>query len=259
MVDSSAQGQLKFEIHNNKKPIELLDLTSSLAAFGAEYLRHLEFDDPESEASEVRLYINEIRTGSLLATLMAASPQIIEAGSYALSVVSFAEKLKKAYSFLTGNGAKPQTIDNRTLHNLSSIVEPVAKDAASQLNIGTNYGPIIFTIPSKDANAIQNNIHRMLADEKSSTTRYHEKVLLYWYQARNEARSTTADRGIIESISDRPVKVVCVTDQLKQRMVLASQNPFREAYIVDVAVETIKGAPAMYRVMELHETIHRPD
>lgn len=257
MVDPASKGELKLEI-KNKRPIELLDLTASLTALGDEYLRHLEFEDPEAAASEVRLYVNEIHTGSVIATLMAASPQLVEAGTYAISVVSFAEKLHKGYKFLTGLGAKPHNLDNKTLQNLNSIAEPIAKDSASQLNIGTNFGPIILTLNSGEANHAQNTIRRLMAEDKSVTTGYHEQVVMYWYQARNDSKSAAGDRGIIESISDAPVKVLCVNERIKQQMVLDVENPFREAYIVDVAVETVKGKPAAYKVMALHEKIPRP-
>ena len=82
-------------------------------------------------------------------------------------------------------------------------------------------------------------------------------ALLYWHQARNDARSTTGDKGIIESISDMPVKVICMKDSLKTEMILDIQNPFKEAYIVDVAVETINGKPAVYKIMAMYDKIPR--
>jgi hypothetical protein len=258
MVGPDREGELKLEI-KNQRPIDLLVLTSSLAALGDEYLRHLEFEDHEAAASEVRLYVTEVHTGSIMATLMAASPQIIEAGTHALSVVSFTEKLHKAYSFLRGIGKKPENLDRHTLTNLNRIVEPIARDQGSQLNIGNNYAPITFNITYADANHAQNTISRLLAEEKTPTTRYHESVLLYWYQARNDPNSAAGDRGIIESIYDGPVRVVCVNDNIKREMLLEIENPFREAFLVDVAVETIKGKPAVYKVMRLHEKIPRSD
>jgi hypothetical protein len=257
MVDPSFQGEVTLEIKNTQ-PIELLDLTTSLAALGNEYLRHLEYEHHDASASEVRLYVNEVKSGSVIATLMAASPQMIEIGTHALSVISFAEKLKKAYDFLTGlNKAKPKDLDKKSLQNLASIVEPIAKDSGSQLNIGVNNGNVFLSITSTDANAAQNAVNRLLRDDGAASTRRHDKVVLYWYQARAEATTTTGDKGVIESISEAPVKVVCVTDRLKRQMVLDVENPFREAYIVDVSVETINGKPVVYRVLELHEKIPR--
>jgi hypothetical protein len=258
MVNPSFQGEITLEVKNTQ-PIELLDLTASLTALGGEYLRYLEYEHPEASASEVRLYVTEVHSGSVIATLMAASPQLIEAGAHALSVISFAEKLKKAYDFLIGLSKKPEPLDKKTLRNLATIVEPIAKDSGSQLNIGANYGNVFLSITSPQANYAQNTINRLLRDDDSADTRLHEQVVLYWYQARADASATTGDKGVIESISDAPVKVVCVTDRLKRQMILDVENPFREAYIVDVSVETIKGKPVVYRVLELHEKIPRED
>lgn len=258
MVSPSAQGDIVFEVKNTQ-PLELLDLTESLSALGNEFLRHLEQEHPEATASEVRLYVNEVRSGSVLATLMAASPQIIQAGTYALSVISFASKLQKAYDFLKGATKSKESLDKKTLQNLASIVEPIAKDTGSQLNIGVNHGNVYLSITSTDANVIQNQVHRLLNNEERTSTRLHENVLLYWYQARGDAKSTSGDKGVVESISDTPVKVICANDHLKQQMILDRGNPFREAYIVDLAVETINGKPMLYKVLGLHEKIPRDD
>jgi hypothetical protein len=39
---------------------------------------------------------------------------------------------------------------------------------------------------------------------------------------------------------------------------LEDENPFRMAYIVDVAVETINGRPVVYNVLAVHEKLERP-
>ena len=250
------EAEFTIEVKNTR-PIELLDLTASLTALANEYQRHLQRDHAEDAASEVRLYVKEIRTGSVIAELMAASPSIIQGLSYANTVVSFSTFLKKSYDFLTGKSdAKPVELDRKALEHLSQIVEPIAKDNGSQLNIGTLNGNVYY-VTSAEANQAQNTANRLLKDESTSATKYREKVLLYWHQARNDARSTTGDKGIIESISEMPVKVICMKDSLKAEMILDIENPFKEAYIVDVAVETINGKPVIYKIMKLHDKVPR--
>ena len=250
-------AELKIEV-KNAKPVELLDLTASLTAFANEYMRHLQRDHPEDSAAEVRLYVKEIHTGSIVASLMAASPGIIQGVSYANSVISFSTFLKKSYDFLTGKSKdKPSDLNKKTLENLSQIVEPIAKDSGSQLNIGTVNGNVYYNITAAEANQAQNAVTRLLRDESVKTNRLHEKVLLYWYQARADAKSTSGDKGIIESIAPFPVKVICATDSIKMEMILDVENPFKEAYIVDVAIETINEKPMVYKIIALHEKVPR--
>lgn len=46
-------------------------------------------------------------------------------------------------------------------------------------------------------------------------------------------------------------------ESLKAEMILDIENPFKEAYIVDVAVETINRKPAFYKVMALYDKVPR--
>ena len=124
-------------------------------------------------------------------------------------------------------------------------------------NAPITYAPVQITINSTEANAAQNSARKQIEKLKEPESRFHEKVVLYWYQARADASSTAGDRGIIESISPRPVKVICATDTIKFQMVLDDENPFKEAYVVDVFVETIKGKPALYKVIAMHEKFER--
>ena len=94
-----------------------------------------------------------------------------------------------------------------------------------------------------EASAIQNNIQRLIQEMREPVTGMHLNVLLCWYQARNISVSGPGDKGVIESISPNPVKVVFSTDTIKTTMLLEDENPFRMAYIVDVAVETVNGRP----------------
>ncbi|MBC7435263.1 MAG: hypothetical protein H7332_04245, partial [Bdellovibrionales bacterium] len=159
--------------------------------------------------------------------------------------MSFSTFLKKSYAFLTGKSdSRPAELDAQALKTPSSIVEPIAKDNGSQSNIGTVNGNVYF-ITSQEANQAQNAVARLLRDETTTSTRLHHQVLLYWYQVKNAKNSATGDRGIIESIADYPVKVICAHDSLKIEMILDRKNPFKSAYIVDVGVETLNGKPAV--------------
>lgn len=250
------EADLKIELLN-RRPVELLDLTASFNGLGQEYLRYIQAEHPEDAASDVRLYVQEIRPGSILASLAAISPQLMQGVSYANSVVSFAKHLKGAYDHLTGIKDLPKVdLSKPALQNLAQIVEPVAKDAGSQLNIGTVNGNVVFNINSQEANAAQNTINRLLRQEPPSST-IHEKVLLYWYQARAEAGNRAGDKGIIESISPEPVRVICATDDVKRQMVLSAANPFKEAFVVDVVVETMRAKPALYKIIRLHDRFER--
>ena len=70
--------------------------------------------------------------------------------------------------------------------NLAQIVAPVARDGGAQLNVGTPNiaGSVYMSIPSKEANVVQNRAARIEKDRNSRTSGLHEKVVLHWFQAR---------------------------------------------------------------------------
>lgn len=249
--------QLKFEI-KNVRPVELNDLTESLRALGDEYRDFISREHPEATASEVTLYVNEVKMGSVIATLCAMSPLLIDGMSYVNTVVDFASFLDRVFKKLSGSESRQDDPDlsPSTLVNASQMVEPIAKDGGSQLNITTlniSGGNVIFSVPNPQANVIQNQARRIQGERKAKKSGLHEKVLLHWFQARADKGSRSGDRAKIESISPNAVKTICVSDSLKAKMVLSERNPFNEAFIVDVVVETVNGRVAMYKIIEMYD------
>lgn len=244
----------------NVHPIELTDLTQSLLAFADEYKRYLARDEEPTVADDVRLYVKEIRPGSIVADLVAMAPYALPFVENANHIFKFLGYLKTAYDYLLGESDEKPQLERNNYLNLTNILEPVAKDNGSYLNVGAIHvttGPITVNINSMKANAIQNAANRELAALKAPTTGMHEKVLLYWFQARNDPKSKTGDKAIIESLHKGPVKALFVNESIKAKILSASENPFTMAYVVDVAVETIKEKPALYRILEMYDVLER--
>jgi hypothetical protein len=253
------QVKLTVEI-KNQKPIELVDLAKSMLGIGAEYRAFIARDLPELEASQVSLYVKEVRTGSVITELAALAPFALPIIEQADSVIMYGQYLAKCFKWLLGDGGRPQEfVEKSTLQNLNDIVEPVAKDHASQINLqGTTVNGdlnLVVNMNSTEANAIQNAIRKELQASKETVTGTHYNVVMYWAQARNQADSRSGDRARIESIYKGHVKTVFANDSLKAKMLYEPAHPFKKAFVVDVAVETVGGKPVLYNVLCLHDTI----
>jgi hypothetical protein len=250
---------LSIEIENTQ-PVELTDLTDSLTGLAEEYKRRVALSEGIGVTEEVRLFVKEMKTGSIIAHLVTYAPLALPFIENANHIIEFSKFLSRAYRYLTGKSRdKPDNLDKADFVNLTKILEPIAKDSGSQLNIGTLnfHAPVKVTINSLEANAAQNAAKREIGLLQEPATGIKEKVLLYWYQARNDPKSNAGDRAIIESIYPGPVKVF-VDEAIKSRLLLDADNPFTHAYVVDVAVETVKGRPALYRILNVHEVIEKP-
>lgn len=248
----------------NKNPVELIDLARSMMSLGDEYKRFLAGYEPSyAEADDARLYIRQIRSGSIITELVALAPYTLPLIEHADTVIEYTKQLKSVYEWFIGKSdIKPSGIEKKTLENISTIIDPTAKDHASQINFGAIniQGDLVVNleINSTEANAAQNSIRRELDLMKEPITGIHREVLMYWAQARNKPEGSSAgDKAKIESIYKGEVKVRFANDGLKTKMLYEEPHPFNKAFIVDVSVETVNDRPALYKVLELHDVIDK--
>jgi len=116
-------------------------------------------------SEDVRLYIKEVRDGSVIADLVALAQQLSLAPPDLAWIVQFADQLNKLYDFFRGgdSAAPPPPLEKTEYDRLAQIVDPVAKDNGGQLNISAASGAVVnvnIALNSTEANAIQNRIRR---------------------------------------------------------------------------------------------------
>lgn len=257
------QDKMKLIIEiKNKHPVELLDLARSMMALGDEYQRFLLKHDAMLDADNVKLYIKEIRSGSIITELVALAPYTLPFVEHADSVLEYAKYIKAFYDWAIGkNDTPPPQVEKTTLQNMSQIIEPIAKDKASQINFGaiTIGGDFILnlSLSGMEANAAQNAIRREIDARKEPVIGIREQVVMYWAQARNDQNNKAGDKARIESICPNDVRVRFANDALKTRMLYEEPHPFSKSFIVDVAVETINDKPVLYKVLNIHEELER--
>ena len=261
MQNNSEEARFTITLHNSQ-PIELLDLTNSFLGLADEYKRHVAKEGDIPYPDEVKLFVKNIKSGSIIADLIAIAPGVFTCISYAVTLTSFCNYLKLAFDYLLGKSKDNPGLDKANYNNLINVTEPIAKDQASQLNCETfvNNGLMLsISLNSIEANAAQNRARKEIEKQKEILTGKHENVVLYWYQARGDLKSQAGDRAIIESIWRNPVKTIFGSENLKKSMILGENNPFGIAYLVDVLVETVNSKPTIYNIIDFHQKIDKPD
>ncbi len=245
---------------NNSKPVELAGLTLSLLNVSFLYEKFIEGESATEMGASSELYIREVRSGSIVVELMTQSlplvPLLWEGGG----LTQWVDYIKSTADWLTGKlSAPPRDQSKKELNALHSIVDPVARDNAAQMNIMvSDRGTVInqFILDSEQANALQNSIRREIEKRDEPDSKVQKNKVMTWYQTKFERGTTTGDRAIIESISKRPVKVLFDNDAVKRKMLIRDERFGRGwhelAYVVDVRVETIAGVPKAYTVVRFH-------
>lgn len=244
----------------NSQPVELASLTESLQAFANAHSRFAEERGVAINGDAVRLYIREIRTGSIIIDLMALAANVPIFPDQIKSLVDYAKFISESLKFFKGDApTEPTGLKPRDVEDLTKFLTPVANDTRGTLHLtaGTvgTVNVVNYNVTSTEANAIQNRARNWLTQRAAPVHGIQRQQLFYFFQARNDAQATAGDRGIIEAISPNSVKTVFANEQAKQAML--NEALFRKAYIVDVDVQTINGRPRLYRIMEVTDTLDR--
>src|SRR5438270_2560774 len=186
-TSDTAPAVLTYRLQNSQ-PIELLDLAASLTAIGEQFRKFMREHGTDIASEDVRLYIKEVRDGSVVADLVALAQQLSLAPPDLAWIVQFAEQLSSLYDFFRGDktGAPPP-LERAEYDRLAQIVDPVAKDNGGQLNISAASGAVVnvnINMNSTEANAVQNRIRRYRDRMPDTLTGVHHDQVFFWYQVR---------------------------------------------------------------------------
>jgi hypothetical protein len=254
-------GVLQIEIRN-EKPVELADFTVSMAAFAEAFKDFASAHTADPLPDNMRLYVKSMRNGSIVAEMVALTEQAQFLLEHVEVMAAFVANLQDIVNFFLGRPA-PAAPDPtaKQARLVSSIVEPIAKDTGAQLNIAITGDVHIHTsisLNSLEANAVQNSAARYVGP-RLPASQFMGDQLLTLEQVKNSTKASSADRGIIEAISSRPVKLQFSSEETKRQVLDLHENPFQQIFQVNVEVRSVEGKPAVYRVLEVLDTIPKTD
>ncbi len=243
----------------NKQPLELLDLTKSFVSLASQFNNYVGKNGDSKENREAKLYVKEIRSGSVILELIElATIGVLPFLENVNTIVGFADYMKTAYNFFIGKSEVKPDLEASDYKELAQIINPVANDNGSQINISTAVNgnlELHVHLTSLESNAIQNVFQKELKQLKvpELNDETETSVLLTWYQARNDMKSSIGNKGTIESLSKKPMNITFDDDTLKDTM-LHGENPFTTVFVVDVKLQNVGGKLVAYKVVKLHET-----
>ncbi len=207
---------------------------------------------------ETKLYVKEIKSGTITTVLSDLTPIIIPFIENANSVIEFAKFIKMGFEYFLGKSEeKPKEFDIKDCTNFNNIIKPIAKDNGSNITFTGDCNienqTIIYNFNSVESNAIQNGIQKEREKLKEPEKNKHEKVLFYWDSAKYDEKSKSIDKGFIDSLHQSALKVVFENQETKTKMLDMETNPFHYAFLVDVEILTINKIPTAFKIFNLHE------
>lgn len=234
------------------KNVELDDLIVSLSGLSNQYSKFLELDKNNPYNQELKLYIREIKKGSIISDLFVATAAT---GSMVfleniVTIVEFIKYLNCAYSYYLGKGDKQREYTKQEMKNFRNIVEPVAKDNGSQLII-QNCNNVVIKLDSEQANAIQNRIKR---EEDQVNVKSFNFVTFTLFKTRVPQDLTTGFSGIIQSIlENKALPTIFQDSTTRDEIISIPENPLLKQFKVDAIVYYENETPVKYQITRVYK------
>jgi hypothetical protein len=261
-------------VFDTKDAIPLSELADSFSALDSLFARQ--------SRSGARLAVAEIRKGSIVALLAPFVPIMGQSVSFmasAIEISDFIKRLRDGMNAFEGiepapAGAQLTPVDTQVAAEIAALVRPLAGRASGRLKMAhvkyrsrtkervveveASYDTAeIDRIAVNAAKAAESLPPVPTVEEVDAQPALQRKVVLTLHQANTgpaKAKGETGDRGITQSVSNKPLAVYFAKtfEDLKQKMIGRSSNPFRQPFKVDVLVSYEDGEPKSNTVIEVH-------
>ncbi len=269
MIDGDPHLILRIE---TKEPIELGEFVATFVGIGSAYERYHDADNVDGR-SDARVYVREVRAGSIIAELvpyaLVATPFLggaMAGVKHVNDLVKFVDTIRdKMKPYFRKNGRNLDATKGE-LSDFLKTVEAVAHDRDGELSLAVyedGQKKVAFSFTTKEARQAEGNLLEHRAEMEATSAADHQRVILRFVRPSAEAGKPGrkgGERAIIDKLSPYARPVLYASDLAEQRMkhelLVAQGNVFRLLFDVDVNVEmSATGRPLAYRITAVHHVI----
>jgi hypothetical protein len=274
-----SEDRLVFRLSSDDA-VELDQLGEGFGGLARNFKRYLEGERVDPKEVSSKLFVTELKTGSVEFEVAALASLYTYASSSAngyLVWTQFYDRVRENLEYLAGRIPRPAKYTQEDASDFDSFLKAISGKRGAHLNVrrakfhkkdGAREILSEFDFNEKDvANAnftLQSDLDNFGSYnvvEPPSKTKTERNVPFIWFRTDREkgkAIGQTSDRGIVAKISDKPLPVFFASeiDNFKDQMNKTKSNPFDLVYLVDVGVELSEtGDPRSYTILNIHRTV----
>lgn len=255
------ENEFKFEyIIDYDKPIIVSEFTNALNAISHQYEKFL-IDKYGSERPSAELYVQEIKKGSIVTTLVEYSAIILPFIGDVNTVFEFGNYIKSSYDYLL-NGKKDsdkEKLDIKDLNNLLKVIEPgthTNNNVYIQIK-GKNNNIVLNPLSANEteSRAIRDRIKEEKKELSQKGKKIEYKQALYLEQIKRDLDSKKGNKGVIKELNENSLNIIWENEDDKQKMLSCDDNPFNMIFIVDVEIVEVNSETKLYKIIKVHEII----
>jgi hypothetical protein len=264
MGEAGAYLSIKLDLG---EPVEIGDFAALFSGMGGQFEDYLRDHHPEA-AGSVRMYVREVRRGSVVADLFAKLPDMIGLMDNALIITGFAALFNRRIRTWI-SGASVEGAKKANLRHAADTIRAVA-NANQGKAILTSYrhekGLWKETVEAEftvaEARAAEAAIEAQKRELDKAEGADHTRVLMTFKRSdigSADVGVRSGERVIIDAISDRdraliygaPLAEQIIKDQMRN----TDENIYHKGFVVDVNVQKKNGRIAAYAVTHVHQII----
>lgn len=242
-------------------PVELATVTTSLQALLAWHGRFAERNGAAVHGDRVELSVGEIRSGLIVIEMLTQGTTVLDAIGPINTVVAFAENFAALIAFLQGGASEPPpgtTVQDG--QDLSDFLAPATQDMHSTMSIQASdrgaVNVVNVVLSAEQAGTVQNRAVDWIALHAQPEAAIYRQRLFSFFLPGDGSR-VVGYRGIIVSITSRPIHTIFADDATKAAMV--EEPLLGKLYIVDVEVQMADGRPRLYRILNVSGSFDRDE
>lgn len=255
------------------RPISLDELSDSFSAISSLYkkqIKALPQNDQYIDA-EFKLYVTKIESKCIdaeLAGSIASVLPLVTMIDYGMAIDGFIGRVKWLCDFFgrfNGDVSTEETPSINEGQDLGKLVR-AAKNGDLKFQRRLKHGDEILIetellYTAQEVEKIEAGASDFVAKMTDTDSDNHHMVSMYLHKLDSQHHENTArspDRGVIECITMKPLPVHWVSKMDSVRVKNDQKNPFKLIYTVDVNVQTKRGLPIAYRVLNVHSIDEDP-
>ena len=269
MKDGQAIIQVRLE---TTEPIELRDFIGAFASIGSEYARFIKRDHPDL-SDDARMYVSQVRQGSIIADLIPMVMPILQAADYTLIVDQFVKRVGDIIQSYQTPNAQPTGMGKSAIKDAMQGLAAIANDPNGRANISSVYveGSVskvraAITFDTDQARTALGNMREHVRMIEHHEDLNKKMVLMKFFQSNlrdAELQTRSGMQVIIQSVDARPKPLVYASELAKERIAHEiagdDRNIYKKGFYVDVVVDMAGDRVAAYKVTNFHSIIDLPD
>lgn len=245
-------------------PMPLGSFTEALSRLSGRYGR---YSRTHGEADAAKLYIAEIRQGSIVIDLVSAAvaaQAVIEGAGGVNNLFEFGKNVASLLGKFRSGDTNPAEVSISDCDDARAIIKPVLNSDGGGLTLAVNgdyniIQPILIHLNQHEAQVIDNRAALLRNALGTQIEQSVSSALFVWKQIQDgpgvEVGKRSPDRGIIASVDRTARPVVFADANVKDDMYRGDQNPFEVGFVVDALILLGPNGPAGYRITALHDVI----